>query len=111
MSNTQPWLWSSTSPMNGPGGSSITIGPSFKSTTPEPYGVSELSVKPTWRGPVAAMPHCLPSSMPTDRLPLKMPSTDTVGYQKRYATIARCNAASSRARWLAFSVGKPLLKG
>ena len=45
--------------------------------------MSEFAVKPTARGPAAAIKIEMLSWMPTSRLPLKMPSTDTVGYQKR----------------------------
>jgi len=75
--------------MKGPGGSSITHGPSFRSRAPAPYGVSEFAVNATARGPTAAISIDWLSTRPAWRLPLKMPSVETVGYQKRYAVIAR----------------------
>ncbi len=64
-------------------------------------------MKPTWRGPVEAIPKPSLSAIPTSRLPLKIPSTETVGYQKRYAVTARCSAASACAVAAVAAVGKP----
>jgi hypothetical protein len=82
MSAIQPWWWSLAAAMNGPGGRSTTNGPSARSSTPPAYGVSEFAVKQRRLGRAAARRSPRLSSMPSSRLPLNTPSTETVGYQK-----------------------------
>jgi len=64
-----------------------------------PWVLPLAGVRPCWRGSAAAMPQALPSSIPTDRLPSKMPSVETVGYQKRsiLADALRCLRRRIRA--------------
>ncbi len=57
MSATQRWLMSIATTMSGASGSSITIGPAFRSSSIGLYGVSELSVKPTRSGALSITPN------------------------------------------------------
>lgn len=65
--------------VSGPGGSSTTIGPSFRSMISGAYGVSELSVKPTWIGLVSRTPNAPLGRTPILALPLKIAAPETVG--------------------------------
>ena len=79
MSSTHRWFMSLAVHINGPGGNSMTIGPSLRSSGRPAYGVSEFGVNTNCFGVPSNNPNTSLATAPAAKFPNHVAMIDTDG--------------------------------